>query len=76
MSNPRQDDSRNAATFLAMFGLLAVSGGLLFLTAMVLPQIFFLVLVVFGFVLLTGLQYLVWGRWLSGKISRDEDDSE
>lgn len=74
MSNSPQHGSRNTGTFLALFGLLAVAGGLLFLTAMVLPQIFFLLIVIVGFVCSIAFHYVIWGRWLSKRTPRDEDD--
>ncbi len=76
MSNSPRDENRNTATFLALFGLLAVAGGLLFLTAMVLPQIFFLLLVIVGFVFSIAFHYVIWGRWLSKSTRHDEDGRE
>lgn len=76
MSNSPRDENRNTATLLALFGLLTVAGGLLFLTAMVLPQIFFLLLVIVGFVFSIAFHYVLWGWWLSKSVHRDDDDVE
>ena len=75
MSNSPRPESRNAATFLALFGLMALAAGLMFLTAMVLPQIFFLGLVVVGFVMSIAFHYLLWGWWLSKGTQPDDDDT-
>jgi hypothetical protein len=77
MSGPRRsrhdlEARRNAGTCLAMFGLLAVGGGLFALAVVALPDllkaiIFFGVIV--GFVLF---HYLTWGWFLSRRRPGDE----
>lgn len=62
----------NAGTLLALIRLLFVGGGLLFLTALVLPQALGLFLVVLGFASIALLHYFVWGRWLSRQIADEE----
>lgn len=64
--------SRNAATCLALVGILIVAGGLLALTAMVLPQIRGLLLVAGGLGLFITLHFVTWGWWLS-RAPRGED---
>ena len=63
---------RNAATCLALMGLLLVAGGLLALTALVLPQIRGLILVAGGMGLFVTLHFVTWGWWL-GRTPRDEE---
>ena len=75
MTAPVKDDGRNARTFIALLGLLVIAWALLFLVAMVLPQIFGLLLVVGGFVSILALHYLLWGFWLS-KLLAEESTSD
>lgn len=56
----------NAGTAIALFGLLLVSGAILGLMSLVLPQVAGVLLVVLLiFVVPMILHYLVWGWWLS-----------
>lgn len=55
---------RNEGTWLALIFLLVVSGGLLGLVSMILPDIFNLVSVLLLFVGFIALHYFTWGRWL------------
>lgn len=55
----------NAATFLALGGLVIVGMGLLGLASMVLPQALGILLVIGLFVFPVAFHYLVWGWWLS-----------
>ncbi len=54
---------RDAATFVALGGLLTLGGGLLALCAMVLPNLFGVLAVGFGFFLFGSVHYLLWGWW-------------
>ena len=71
MPEHSSDDQRNTATFAALTMVLLVSGGLLTLVALVLPQVLWMVVIAIGLALSVILQYLVWGRWLLAKL-RDE----
>jgi hypothetical protein len=71
---PPDESQRNAATFFALLGLIGISLGLLALTAMVLPRIRGVILVVGALAGIFVLHYLTWGRWLSRR--RDEEDEE
>jgi hypothetical protein len=64
---------RDAATCLALAGMLFVAGGLLALAAMVLPQIRALILVGGGLVLFIALHYVTWGWWLSRSPTSHDD---
>lgn len=65
----------NAATWIALFGLLLMGGALLGLTALVLPQFMGLVAVVgVLFVLPITFHYLVWGWWMSQWKDADPHD--
>ena len=56
----------NAGTAIALFGLLLISGAILGLMSLVLPQVAGVLLVVLlVFVMPIMFHYLVWGRWLS-----------
>jgi Flp pilus assembly protein TadB len=68
---------KDQATFAALFGLLFFCGLLFLLIAAVLPDVLWLVAVVFGFGLFLVLQYLVWGRWLTSYLQKKlPDDSK
>ncbi len=75
MSERPSDDQRNSATFAALTRVLLVSGGLLTLVALVLPQVVWMVVIGIGLALTVVLQYLVWGRWLLAKL-RDAEKRE
>ncbi len=75
MPEHSSDDQRDAATFAALTMVLLVSGGLLALVALVLPQVLWMVVIGIGLALTVVLQYLVWGRWLMAKL-RDEAKRE
>ncbi|MFG0334038.1 MAG: hypothetical protein ACF8TS_11800 [Maioricimonas sp. JB049] len=68
------DGSRNAATMLALLGLLLVGFGLIALAALVLPQIAAILLVIVGFVGIFAVHYLTWG-WLM-ESSREDEPAE
>lgn len=55
----------NAATFLALGGLVIAGLGLLGLASLVLPQFMGILLVVALFIIPVSFHYLVWGWWLS-----------
>jgi len=73
-NSPQHD--RNTATYLALFALVIVAVGLLFLTTLVMPAIAGLALVILGFFGVVALHYVVWGWWLSQRITREEDDGD
>lgn len=75
---PKQDSSQSDhATFVALLILLAVFAAILFVIALVFPNMLAILAIIFGGGLLIGLQYLIWGRWLMGYLkSRVPDDSE
>lgn len=66
----------NAATTIALLGLLLISGAILGLMSLVLPQVAGVLLVILLiFVIPITLHYLVWGWWLSQmKDENPEDD--
>jgi Flp pilus assembly protein TadB len=66
----------NAATAIALVGLVLVAGALLGLMAMVLPQLLGIVVVVLIFAVPAALHYLVWGWWLSQARDREEEKVE
>lgn len=74
---PTQNSAQsNAATWIALFGLLLVGGALLGLTALVMPQFLGLIAVVGGlFVVPIAFHYLVWGWWMS-QMKDDTPDDE
>jgi hypothetical protein len=68
---------KDQATYAALFGLLFFSGLLFLLIVAVLPDVLWLLAVVFGFGLFLLLQYLIWGRWLTSHLHKKlPDDSE
>lgn len=76
MREPRRPGSgQNSATFLALFGLLAMAAALLVLVAMVMPAALGIVGVLFAIVFVGAFHYLAWGWWLS-KLRPPADDDE
>lgn len=73
---PSRGARRDAATCLALVGVLFVAGGLMALAAMVLPQVRALILVGGGLLLFIGLHYVTWGWWLSRAPVPDDDNAE
>lgn len=65
---------RNAATCLALVGL--ITGGLAFLafTSLILPQIRWVILVLGGMGAFVMLHYVTWGFWLSRLEPPDESE--
>lgn len=63
--NSQSKNQSNAATAIALLGLVLISAALLGLMAMVLPQLLGIIIVVLIFAVPTALHYLVWGWWLS-----------
>lgn len=64
----------SAATLLALFGLLLIGGGLLGLTALVLPFVWGFVIVAMLFIVPIAFHYLVWGWWMSQMKDEPPDD--
>ena len=75
-SPPSQRPESNSGTAIALFGLLLISGAILGLMSLVLPQVAGVLLVVLlVFVVPMALHYVVWGWWLSQmKDVEDEED--
>ncbi|MBS0266488.1 MAG: hypothetical protein JSS02_31440 [Planctomycetes bacterium] len=68
--------SANSGTMIALFGVLLISGSLLGLMSLVLPQVAGVIIVVLViFVLPISFHYFVWGRWLS-RMKRPDDDND
>ena len=63
--------SRDAATAIALLGLVVLGAALLGLMALVLPQLLGIVIVVLIFAVPAAFHYVVWGWWLSQM--RDEE---
>ncbi len=61
-------------TILAMFGVLVIGGFMIGLTAMVMPNVLRLVIVVFVAAVFFMLHYLTWGRWLINRRARMQND--
>ena len=64
----------NAATAIALLGLVLMSAALLGLMAMVLPQLLGILIVILIFAVPAAFHYVVWGWWLSQ--SRDQETEE
>ena len=64
---------RNAATCLAMTALIACALGFLAFTAVVLPRIRWVILVLAALPVFFLLHYLTWGRWMS-RLREEQDE--
>ena len=62
MANRNQS---NAATAIALFGLLLISAAILGLMALVLPELLGVLIVLLIFAVPAVFHYLIWGWWLS-----------
>jgi Flp pilus assembly protein TadB len=65
----------NAATAIALLGLLLISAALLGLMAMVLPQLLGILIVILIFAVPAAFHYLIWGWWLS-RARHEETEAE
>jgi hypothetical protein len=73
---PPKKPQSNAGTAIALFGLLLISGAILGLMSLVLPQVAGVLLVVLlVFVMPMVLHYLVWGWWLSRMQAPVDDEN-
>jgi len=68
-------ESRNVGTFAALAGLVVVSLFFIGLTALVIPEILGIVLVVGVFFGAVALHYLAWGWWLP-RVLKDDDPTD
>ena len=66
---------RNMGTLVALLFLVAMAIGLIFLVALVMPQVLGFVVVGAGFFLFCAFHYLVWGWWFRPRMIEDEDAS-
>lgn len=64
----------NTGTALALIALLTVTGGLIGLGTLVMPQVFALPAVVFGFICFGAIHYLLWGWWFRMLPTEDDED--
>ena len=65
-------ESRNAGTFLALFGLGLLTFGFIAMVALILPQVRGLVLVCFGAIAFFAVHYVLWGWWLPRVMQKDD----
>lgn len=63
--SPQSTRQANAATAIALVGLVFMGVALLGLMAMVLPQLLGVIIVVLIFAVPAAFHYLIWGWWLS-----------
>jgi len=73
---PSNNGNRNAATFLALLALMAAGLGLVFLTAMVLPQMAGILAVGVGFFFFGALHYMIWGWWMPSAPPDDDEEND
>lgn len=74
--SPDLKAKRNLGTMIALSALLLIGLSLILLAAMVMPQILYILGVVFGMGLIILLHYITWGRWLSKKRPLELDEEE
>ena len=72
--NSPSGSQSNAATAIALLGLLLISALLLGLMAMVLPQVLGILVVVLIFAVPAAIHYLVWWWWLSQACEREREE--
>ena len=71
--NSPSGSQSNAATAIALLGLLLISAALLGLMALVLPQLLGILIVILIFAVPAAIHYLVWGWWLSQTRERERE---
>jgi hypothetical protein len=71
--NSPSGSQSNAATAIALLGLLLISAALLGLMALVLPQLLGILIVILIFAVPAAFHYLVWGWWLSQAREREQE---
>ena len=71
--NPSSGSRSNAATAIALLGLMLISAALLGLMALVLPQVLGILIVILIFAVPAAFHYLVWGWWLSQSRKREQE---
>jgi Flp pilus assembly protein TadB len=71
--NSPSGSQSNAATAIALLGLLLISALLLGLMALVLPQVLGVLVVILIFAVPAAIHYLVWGWWLSQSRERERE---
>jgi hypothetical protein len=64
---------RDAATWVALTGLVVIAVGLVGLMALVAPHVLGIVLILGGFLGFGAFHYLVWGWWLGPTITKYKD---
>ena len=77
-SRKQRDQARNAGTWIALVGVLFIVGAFIGLTSLIMPQIFWLTVVVAGFFFFIAFHYFTWGQWLIRYHQRlqDEENSD
>ena len=63
-------------TYIALVAIIVIAHSLLGVMALVLPQLFGVVLVVGGIGWFAAMHYVVWGWWLGGYLRRLEEKKE
>jgi hypothetical protein len=71
--NSPSNSQSNAATAIALVGLLLISAVLLGLMALVLPQLLGVLIVILIFAIPAAFHYLIWGWWLSQVRDRESE---
>lgn len=75
--NKQSSRDKDRGTWIVLSLLLVVSLAVLLLIGMVFPNLLWVILIIFGFGVAFALQYLIWGKWLTGYLkARIPDDSE
>ncbi|MDA0589114.1 MAG: hypothetical protein O2820_10360 [Planctomycetota bacterium] len=71
-----EQNRKNAATLLALVGMLLAGLALLGLAALVIPDILKILLVLAGMIGIGVIQYLTWGWMLERNRIRDDDEND
>jgi hypothetical protein len=72
--SPSNRNESNAATAIALVGLVLMSAAILGLMALVLPELLGVLVVVLIFAVPAVFHYLIWGWWLSQMRDTQPDD--
>lgn len=75
-SKKQKERVQDGGTWIALFFVLFVVGGLIALTSQIMPQFSGLLLVLAGLFFFIAFHYFTWGRWLVARNERLKNDDD
>ena len=72
----QKQKAQDRGTWLALVLVLFTVGGMIALISLVLPDFALMLLVVAGLFFFIAFHYFTWGRWLSARVQRMQEEEE